>query len=244
MEKPYLSLIFPAYNESHRIRSTLATAAWYLDTTPWSYEIIAVDDGSTDRTHEEMVNAAGELESVRVISYQPNRGKGYAVRQGIFAARGEHIAFSDVDLSAPIEELAKLFSAIEKGYDIAIGSRAVKGAEIIAHQPLYRELGGKSLNLIIRLLAVPGIHDTQCGLKLFRGDVARDIFNRCFLNGWSFDVEVLYLARLLGYRVAEVPVRWAHSPDSKIRPFRAGLQMLLDIVRIRIRHRYWRQTQG
>ncbi|MDH7600809.1 MAG: glycosyltransferase family 2 protein [Armatimonadota bacterium] len=238
MDKPYLSLIIPAYNEQQRIGQTLSAVAQYLDQTGWTYEIIAVNDGSTDKTHELMLEAAANLDSLRIISYQPNHGKGYAVRQGVFASRGEYVGFSDADLSAPIDELPKLFAAMEKGYDVAVGSRAVKGAQIETHQPLYRELGGKALNLVIRLLAVPGIHDTQCGFKLFRGDVARRIFSLCFVDGWSFDVEVLYLARRLGYKVAEIPVRWSHAADSKIRPFRAGLQLLWDIVRIRTRHRF------
>lgn len=238
MNKPYFSLIIPAYNEQQRISDTLTTVARYLDRTDWAYEIIAVDDGSTDDTRRAMIESSAKIESLRIISYRPNRGKGYAVRQGVFASRGEYVGFSDADLSAPIEEISKLFAAMRKGYDIVIGSRSVKGARIETHQPFYRELGGKALNLVIQLLAVPGIHDTQCGFKLFRGDVARTIFNLCFIDGWSFDVEVLYIARRLGYKIAEVPVRWSHSADSKIRPFRAGLQMLWDIVRIRSHHRF------
>ncbi len=190
-DRPYLSLIIPAYNEAGRIRSTLQTVTAHLDTLGRAYEVIVVDDGSTDDTRRLTIDFASETTAVRIVSYRPNRGKGYAVRQGVFASRGEYIAFSDADLSAPIEQLGKLFAAIEKGYDIAIGSRAVKGAEIPVHQPFYRELGGKALNLVIRLLAVPGIHDTQCGFKLFRGDVARAIFEKCFIDRWAFDVEEL-----------------------------------------------------
>ena len=232
-ERPYLSLIIPAYNEAVRMRSTLETVTAYLDTLGHTYEIIAVNDGSTDDTHRFMIEGASETTALRIVSYEPNRGKGYAVRQGVFASRGEYVAFSDADLSAPIDQLSKLFGAIEKGYDIAIGSRAVKGAEIPVHQPFYRELGGKGLNLIIRLLAVPGIHDTQCGFKLFRGDVAREVFEKCFLTSWGFDVEVLYLARRLGYTIAEIPVIWSHAEGSKIRPIRAGVQLVFDIIRMR-----------
>jgi dolichyl-phosphate beta-glucosyltransferase len=233
MERPYLSLIIPAYNEAARIRSTLETVAAYLDTLGHSYEIIAVNDGSTDDTHRLMIEGASETTALRIVNYGPNRGKGYAVRQGVFASRGEYVAFSDADLSAPIDQLSKLFGAIEKGYDIAIGSRAVKGAEIPVHQPFYREFGGKALNLVIRLLAVPGIHDTQCGFKLFRGEVAREVFEKCFLDSWGFDVEVLYLARRLGYTIAEIPVRWSHAESSSMRPLRAGLQAVGSILRIR-----------
>ena len=229
----HLSLVVPAYNEERRIGESLALVEPYLDSLRQPCEVIVVDDGSTDRTLEIARERAQGPIDLRIITYKPNRGKGYAVRQGMLAARGQLIAFSDADLSAPIEELAKLISALEDGYDIAIGSRAVKGAELTIHQPRHRELGGKLLNLAIRALAVPGIHDTQCGFKLFKGEAARNIFSRCFLNGWAFDVEVLYLARRLGYRVAEIPVRWSHSADSKIRPFRAGLEVLCDTLRVR-----------
>ncbi|MCX8052586.1 MAG: glycosyltransferase family 2 protein [Armatimonadetes bacterium] len=237
MDRPFLSLIIPAYNEAKRIKSTFETVSAFLETLGRDCEIIAVNDGSTDDTHRVMVECASEATAVRIINYETNRGKGYAVRQGVFASRGEYIAFTDADLSAPIDQLAKLFAVIEKGYDVAIGSRAVKGAEIPVRQPLYRELGGKALNLLIQLLAVPGVRDTQCGLKLFRGDVARAIFEKCFIDGWAFDVEVLFLARRYGYRIAEVPVRWSHAESSSMRPFRAGLQVLGSIIRMRM-HRY------
>jgi len=230
---PYLSLIIPAYNEAKRIAASVSTVREFLDTLGRPYEIIAVDDGSTDAT----AAVLADMRDVRTISYQPNRGKGCAVRQGVLASRGEYVAFSDADLSAPIDELGKLFAAIESGADVAIGSRALRGSQLLVHQPRYRELGGKALNLVIRLLAVRGIMDTQCGFKLFVGDVARRLFARCIIDGWAFDVEALYLARRMGCRVAEVPVRWSHSADSRIRPFRAGLQVLRDTVRIRF-HRY------
>ena len=231
--RPYLSLILPAYNEQARIGTTLAAVEGYLQSLGESFEIIAVDDGSTDATLSALRECAADSDVLRIISYEGNAGKGHAVRQGVFAARGEYVAFTDVDLSAPIEEMSKLFAALDKGYDIAIGSRAVKEAIIPVHQPLHRELGGKGLNLVIRALAVPGIHDTQCGFKLFRGDVAREIFAKCFINGWGFDIEVLYLARKMGYSIAEVGVQWSHAEGSKLQPLRAGLQVLKDIFRIR-----------
>jgi len=230
---PYLSLIIPAYNEGSRIAASVETARAFLETLGKPYEIIVVDDGSTDGTGALLT----KLQGVKAISYQPNHGKGYAVRQGMLASRGDFVAFSDADLSAPIGELPKLFEAIQAGADIAIGSRALKNSQLVIHQPLYRELGGKALNLVIRMLAVPGIMDTQCGFKLFKGEAARQVFAKCILCGWGFDVEVLYLARRMGCRVAEVPVRWSHSVDSKIRPLLAGLQVLRDTLRIRF-HKY------
>lgn len=232
-ETPYLSLVIPAYNEGGRIAGTVETVRAFLDSQAKPYEIIVVDDGSTDGTTE----VVAKLPGIQAISYQPNHGKGYAVRRGALASRGEFVAFSDADLSAPIEELPKLFEAIEAGADVAIGSRALKSSQLLIHQPRYRELGGKALNLVIRMLAVPGIMDTQCGFKLFRGEAARRVFANCILSGWGFDVEVLYLARRIGCRVVEVPVRWSHSADSKIRPFRAGLEVLRDTLRIRF-HKY------
>lgn len=231
--EPYLSLIIPAYNECSRIAATVEQVRGFLESLERSFEIIVVDDGSVDCTSE----AVPIADCIRLISYQTNRGKGYAVRQGVLASRGEYVAFSDADLSAPIEELTKLFDAIEAGADIAIGSRAMVKSELLIRQPLYRELGGKTLNLIIQLLAVRGIRDTQCGFKLFRGDVARRIFVECILDGWGFDVETLYLARRSGYSIAEIPVKWSHDADSKISPFSAGLQVLKDLLRIRL-HRY------
>lgn len=232
---PKLSLIVPVYNEQGRIEASLNTIVSYLNGLDVSHEIILVDDGSSDGTLDLVRKAVDAGGSVRIVSYKPNMGKGYAVRQGVFAARGDYIAFTDIDLSAPIDQLEKLSAAIKDGYDIAIGSRAVKGAQIPVHQPLYRELGGKTLNLLIRVLAVRGIKDTQCGFKLFRGVAARDIFSRCFINGWGFDVEVLYLARKLGYSVAEVPVKWSHMEGSKLHPFKGAMRVILDVVRMRFR---------
>lgn len=234
--KPFLSVIIPAYNEESRLSSTLNTVDAYLSGLGKSYEIIVVNDGSSDNTQELLKEQLNKTTALRIISYENNCGKGYAVRQGVFASRGDYIMFSDADLSAPIDELPKLLSAIKDGYDVAIGSRAVKGAVIPVRQPLYRELGGKGLNLIIRTLAVPGIRDTQCGFKLFRGEVARKVFAMCFLNGWSFDVEVLYLSKRLGYTIAEIPVKWAHSEGSKLHPFTAGLKVVKDIIRLRLHH--------
>ncbi|MCE5197606.1 glycosyltransferase family 2 protein [bacterium] len=235
--RPYLSLVIPAYNEEKRIASTLSSVQSFMDSFGQSYELIIVDDGSTDSTLDEVRRMVSGDGVVRVVSYIPNRGKGYAVRQGVIASRGEYIAFSDADLSAPIDQLVKLFDAIKSGYDVAIGSRAADGAEIPVHHPLYRELGGKALNMVIQALAVPGIKDTQCGFKLFRGIVAKDIFSRCFIDGWGFDIEVLYIARKLGYSIAEVPVKWSHAEGSKIHPFSAGVKVMQDIIRIRT-HNY------
>lgn len=233
----FLSIIVPAYNEQDRIVPSLERIESYLKTLAKPFEIIVVDDGSSDDTLNIVNGIAASSPAMRIVTYKPNHGKGYAVRQGVAASKGKYVAFSDADLSAPIEEIEKLFKAVVSGTDVAIGSRAAKGAVIPKHQPLYRELGGKALNLMIRALAVRGIHDTQCGFKLFRGDVAREIFAKCFLDGWGFDVEVLYLACRSGYKVTEVPVKWSHSEGSKIHPFSAALKVMEDLMRMRL-HRY------
>lgn len=232
-ERMYLSLVVPAYNEGKRIGANLRIIEAYLASLEKPYEIIVVNDGSSDNTADVARDYAGISGNVKLISYELNRGKGYAVRQGVLAARGEYIGFSDADLSAPVSEMSKLFEAMFKGYDIAVGSRAVKGSNITTHQPLYRELGGKGLNLIIRLFAVPGIHDTQCGFKLLRSKAAKEIFERCILDGWGFDIEVLYLARKLGFAVSEVPVQWGHAESSSMRALKAGIDVIKDIIRIR-----------
>ncbi len=233
----YLTLVMPAFNEADRISRSLTKVDAYLASIHKRYEIIVVDDGSCDSTADTVRECALSMDELRLISYLPNRGKGYAVRQGVLASRGQYVAFSDVDLSAPIEEIEKLFAALHKGYDVAIGSRALKQSQLAVHQPLYRELGGKALNLFIRLFAVSGIRDTQCGFKLYRGDLARRLFAGCIVDGWAFDVETLYLARRLGADIAEVPIKWAHAEGSKVSPLKAGLQVLLDVLRIRF-HRY------
>lgn len=233
---PYLSLIIPAYNEAFRIRQTIQTAARYLEARDYTWELVIVDDGSVDGTLDAAKSCLGESSQIRLISYQPNRGKGYAVRQGVFAARGEYIAFSDADFSAPLEELSKLFDAIDRGYEVAIGSRAVKESQLGAHQPLYRELGGKALNLVVQALAVPGVHDTQCGFKLFVGDVAREVFSKCFIDSWGFDIEVLFLARSMGCSIAEIGVKWDHGEGSKLHPFRDALRVIWDVLRMRAHH--------
>ncbi len=233
----FLSIIIPAYNEQDRIALTLERVECYLSTLGKPFEIIVVDDGSSDDTLSIVNDIAAASSVIRIVSYKPNHGKGYAVRQGVSTARGEYIAFSDADLSAPIEEIEKLFSAMNTGSDVAIGSRAIQGAVIAVHQPLYRELGGKALNFIIRAVAVPGIWDTQCGFKLFRGDVARELFAKSFLEGWGFDVEVLFLARKAGFSIVETPVKWSHSEGSKIHPFSAAIKIIGDLIRVRL-HRY------
>jgi dolichyl-phosphate beta-glucosyltransferase len=184
---------------------------------------------------------ASDHPEVEMISYRPNRGKGYAVRTGILHAARELVLFSDADLATPIEEIDALLHRVRAGSDIAIGSRAVAGSELKIRQPWYRELAGRRFNLMAQWLATPGIKDTQCGFKLFRSSAARDIFTRAAEDGFGFDIEVLWLARRLGYGIAEVPVRWMHREGSKVRMLRDSSRMFSTLLQVRLRHHAMRR---
>ncbi|CUU05523.1 MAG: glycosyltransferase family 2 protein [Fimbriimonadales bacterium] len=229
-----LSVVIPAYNEEARIESTLERVIAYLNEGWQPYEILVVSDGSTDRTEAIVQAFAARHPQVKLLAYQPNRGKGHAVRYGMLRAQGEWVLFSDADLATPIEELEKLARALESGYAIAIGSRPLRESQLIVRQPFYREWAGRAFNKVVQLLAVRGIHDTQCGFKLFTREAVQAIFPRCQLDGFSFDFEALYYAQRMGYPIAEVPVRWMHQEGSKVRLLRDGLRMLRDLVWLRL----------
>jgi dolichyl-phosphate beta-glucosyltransferase len=223
-------VVIPAYNEARRLPRTLERLASYLDGR-LSYELLVVDDGSRDGTADAARGAVAPPPSV--LRHEPNRGKGYAVRQGMAAARGERVLMTDADLSSPIEELPRLMAALDGGYQVAIGSRAAPGAQIEVHQPWRREWSGRAFNVCVRLLALPGIADTQCGFKLFDGEAARQVFPRCRLDGFAFDVEALFVARRLGYRIAEVPVRWRNDDATRV-SLLAGARAFADLARLRL----------
>ncbi|MEV0620553.1 dolichyl-phosphate beta-glucosyltransferase [Nonomuraea sp. NPDC050404] len=208
-----LSVVIPAYNEERRLAHTLARVAGHLRTTPLSWEVVVVDDGSADGT---AAVAAGEP-GVRVLRLPANHGKGRAVREGVLATTGRQVLVCDADLATPIEDLDGLRAALADGADAAVGSRAVPGARIEARQPWPRELAGVLANVLIRLLVVPGVADTQCGFKLFDGDRARAVFRTGRVAGWGADAEILHAFLARGWRVREVPVRWSHRRDSKVR---------------------------
>jgi dolichyl-phosphate beta-glucosyltransferase len=234
--RPSLSVVVPAYNEEHRLSETLPVIWDYLQDLFPHFELIVVDDGSQDSTPLVVEAFGRDHPGVRLISYQPNRGKGYAVRAGILDAGCELVLFCDADLSTPITEVESLLTRIDTGSDIAIGSRAVPGADLEVHQPWYRELAGRSFNPLAQLLATPGLQDTHCGFKLFHRSVAQDVFGRVIEEGFGFDVEALYIAISLGYAVGEVPVRWMHREGSKVRLVRDASRMFLALIRIRRRH--------
>lgn len=231
-ENESLSVVIPAYNESKRILPTLKRMSEYLMAGNCEFEIIVVDDGSSDGTPN-VVEGSG-LSGVRLIRSASNAGKGAALKKGVMDAKMSLILISDADMSTPIEEVEKLLRFVREGYDIAIGSRALPGADIAVRQPWYREYMGKGFNLIVRTLLMGGIRDTQCGFKLYKANAAKKIFALSRLKGYSFDPEVLFIARNAGYSIKEVPVKWLNSPESKVRLLRDPADMFLGILRIRL----------
>jgi dolichyl-phosphate beta-glucosyltransferase len=230
---PALSVVVPAYNEESRLPATLARLSQYLRKRKKSYEIIVVDDGSKDGTSAAVLQASRKDPSIRLIDNVFNLGKGASVRNGVMEARAEAILFTDADLSTPIEELERLLPRLSEA-DLVIGSRALAGSQILKRQPLYRVAMGKTFNFFVRLLAVRGIHDTQCGFKLMTRTLGQKVFPLQRVPRFGFDVEMCYLARKFGYRIAEVPVAWENSPDSTVNPVADASQMFFDLVQIRL----------
>jgi dolichyl-phosphate beta-glucosyltransferase len=227
---PRLSVVIPAFNEALRLPATLERVRLHLEARGVPYEVVVVDDGSTDATAGAARAARGPIEVLRQAT---NRGKGYAVRTGMLAARGELRLMTDADLSTPIEELERLEAALGAGFDVAIGSRAVAGARIEVHQPAYREAMGRLFNRLVQMLLLPGLQDTQCGFKLWSAAAARLAFAACRHDGFSFDVEALYVARRHGLRIAELPVVWRNDAATRV-GLGGGATAFLDLARIRL----------
>jgi dolichyl-phosphate beta-glucosyltransferase len=233
VEPLQLSVVVPAFEEARRLPATLAGVVEHLGRRGLRYELIVVDDGSRDATSEVAKQAISALgERGRVLRLPVNRGKGAAVRAGVQAARGERVLVTDADLSTPIEEIDALERACAAGADIAIGSRALDRSLIALRQPLLREWSGRLFNLVVRLFALPGIRDSQCGFKLFRREAAEPVFARARIDGFGFDVEILAIAKHLGYRIAEVPVRWRNDADSRL-SMAKGAAAFIDPLRVR-----------
>lgn len=240
MADPYLSIIVPAYNESLRIGKTLEEIRQYAAAKSFESEILLVDDGSSDRTLEIFQEFQSNCPRTRVFSNGENRGKGFSVRRGVLEAQGKVVLFTDADLSAPIEETDKLLEAMElQGADAAIGSRALDRRLVGVHQPWRREYAGRFFNLLVRLFTGLDIHDTQCGLKLFRRESTRRAFELQRVERFGFDPEVLFLIRHFGGKIAEVPVRWNDHPATKVHFLRDSARMFADLIVLR-----WRSLTG
>jgi dolichyl-phosphate beta-glucosyltransferase len=229
---PELTIIIPSYNEELRLPPTLERIAAYVHAANHTVEVIVVDDGSKDNTIAVADSFKKMISTLRVVSNGQNRGKGYSVRHGMQEARGEIVLFTDADLSAPIEEVEKLLPAM-KDHDVAIGSRAVDRSLITVHESPFREFAGIIFNKIVRLILWLPFVDTQCGFKAFRREQCRIIFEQQTIERFGFDPELLYLARHHGLRSVEIPVRWGHSPATKVSMMRDSLQMFVDVFAIR-----------
>lgn len=231
-----ISIIIAAYNEEHRIGESLLKVKDYLTGQDLDYEIIVIDDGSTDNTKKVATGYKAKIINLKIISYPINKGKGYALRQGVLVSKGEAVLLTDADLSTPIEELSYMLPLISsREYDVVIGSRGLKQSTIIKKQPWWRQDMGKIFNRIVRLLVLDDFSDTQCGFKLFSGEVARSLFKDARIDRFAYDVEILALAKKKGFNILEMPVKWINSPDSKVNPIFDSLQMLFDLVKIRLR---------
>jgi dolichyl-phosphate beta-glucosyltransferase len=228
---PLLTIVVPAYNEEGRLPTTLPQVVAFAESQNYPVEILVVDNASTDRTADIAREIAAEHPIVSLL-YQPIQGKGAAVRKGMLEGQGEYVFMADADLAMPIEEVSKFMPPTLSNYDVAIASREVPGA-VRYNEPGYRHLMGRVFNLLVRLLAVPGIQDTQCGFKCFRREVAQDVLSVQKIDGWAFDVELLHIARQRGYRIVEVPINWYYGEGSRVSPVRDSWNMLREVLRIR-----------
>jgi glycosyltransferase involved in cell wall biosynthesis len=233
LDRPQISIVIPAYNESARIGKALYEVLRCVRDREWLAEVLVVDDGSTDRTAAIVQEIAQLHPEVRLLSNRENRGKGFSVRHGVLHSVGELVMFTDADLSAPMEEAERLFGALRNGADIAIGSRWLERNRQTHKQPLYRQLFGRCFNAITRLVMGLPFADTQCGFKAFRRPVAQTIFQLQRIERWGFDPELLFIALKRGYRIQEVPVTWGHDERSRLSYIRDGIKMLEDIAFIR-----------
>jgi glycosyltransferase involved in cell wall biosynthesis len=228
---PFLSIIIPAYNEEVRLLATLERVAAFAEAQRYEYEVIVVENGSTDRTLE-IAQVFAEKHPHFYALHEDQAGKGRAVRRGMLEAKGEYRFMCDSDLSMPIEELPRFLPPQIDSPQIVIGSREAPGS-VRYNEPEYRHLGGRLVNYVIRILALPGLHDTQCGFKCFHGTLADKLFRTQTIEGWSFDVELLYIARTWGYKIIELPIPWYFSAESKVDPIPDAINLFFDIMKIR-----------
>ena len=231
----FLSIIIPAHNEEHRLPESLRMVLSFLQEQPYQAEVLVVENGSDDRTAEIAQSFAERHDNLHLLR-EAQAGKGLAVRRGMLEANGEYRFICDADLSMPIEEINRFLPPVLQNFDIAIASREVPGA-VRYDEPLYRHLIGRAFNWLVRLIAVPGIHDTQCGFKCFHAEHVEDLFHMQQIDGWTFDVEVLFIATRRGYRVVEVPIPWYYNPGSRVHILRDAVKMFTDLIQIRLNWR-------
>ena len=231
MQRPFLSIVIPAYNEESRLQATLTKVGAFLDKQVYSSEVWIVDNNSTDRTAKIIHEYCALFSNFQGL-FEGEPGKGAAVKRGMLQAQGEFLFMCDADLSMPIKEVNKFLPPQLEGVEISIASREAPGA-IRYNEPLFRHLGGRLMNALIQLFALPGLNDTQCGFKCFSAAAARDLFQHQTLSGWSFDIELLLIARSRGYKIKEVPIPWTYYLESKVNAFQDAIKILLDIRTIR-----------
>ncbi len=242
MSEPFLSIVVPAYNEEARLPDSLTAITRFAAQQDYALEVLVIDNNSRDRTHAIAEDFAEQFPFVHVIC-EGTQGKGAAVKTGMLAAKGDYRFICDADLSMPIDEIVKFLPPQLDDYDIAIASREVEGA-VRYGEPWHRHVMGRVFNTIVRLFAVSGFHDTQCGFKMFRADVAETLFPLQTMNGWSFDVEILHVAQKYGYRIIEVPINWYYKANTRIHPIRDSIEMFVEVFKIRwnsVRDLYNRQ---
>jgi glycosyltransferase involved in cell wall biosynthesis len=228
---PFLSIIIPAHNEAHRLPTTLARIMEFLDSQAYSAEVLVVENASQDQTAEIAAQYAQRYPAIKLLK-EDRAGKGLAVRRGMLEATGQVRFICDADLSMPIEEVNKFIPPQLEDFDIAIASREIPGSKRY-NEPLYRHLIGRVFNFLVRSLTIPGLQDTQCGFKCFRGEVAADLFPLQTIDGWTFDVEILYIAQRRNLTIVEVPIQWYYFAGSRVRLVRDSINMLMDLFRIR-----------
>jgi dolichyl-phosphate beta-glucosyltransferase len=234
--KPFLSIVIPAHNESLRLPATLTEVAAFVKHQSFITEILVVENASTDGTFERALNLCKNIPHARVMQ-EPIKGKGQAVKHGMLAAHGEYCLIFDADLAMPVKEIPKFIPPSLTECDIAIASREAKGARRY-EEPLYRHLIGRAFNFLVRVLALPGLQDTQCGYKCFRSQIIESVFSRQTMSGWAFDVEILVIAQQLGYSIKEIPIEWHYGAHSRVKMFIDAPSMFNDLLKIRanVRH--------
>ncbi len=239
-DRPLLSIIIPAFNEQERLPTSLDQLVEFTARQDYGIEVIVVNNNSSDGTPEIAADYASRYKCIHTLD-EPRQGKGVAVNAGIMAGKGDYLFVCDADFSMPVEEVSKFMPPALNGYDIAIASRELSESRRI-DEPAYRHLMGRVFNFIVRVLAIPKIQDTQCGFKVFSREVAEKVFPMQTIDGWAFDVEILFIAQRLGYSIVEVPINWYYMPQSRISPLRDSINMLVEVIHVRLNG--WRGLYG